>query len=487
MQNNQEDITVIPILKLNDDCLLEVFSYFTPKEVMKLENVCTTFERVAQMFYRTCTTMNVNEYLDEKEILEELSRKIGSYVRVLRSTMQTGGFLTAQVVKLLLPCYTNLEHLYLEEIAGLMDLAEHMAFLFTKLKTANLINCELSDEVGAWIQVATKIESLSLASNYIRGSFLPSMKHLSNLKEIDLSRCDKLESQYFLELCKNHPGLKSLGLLQWEHFSQMCVDTIFDYLKELETLKIGHLKYDKVRSKIKYDILADLPKLIHLEFLSCSGCNYFDLLMLLAYHDQLEYLHISLKAQDTYKYLAYDALIKFTKLKKFSICCFFLNKAILLEELLIKLKCKKNLEEVVIMFANVTNKGIYQFIRMCPKLNWIDLYNCKSITHEFLLLLNSHDVDWTSRHPLTIRMGVLDLESSDEDEFEEEDYEFEDEEVEDEEVEEDEETEAEEVEKEKIKDVEVDDNERDKDLSFLSVIFLIFFFMIFLQINVIRS
>ncbi|GAB0088930.1 hypothetical protein DMENIID0001_033960 [Sergentomyia squamirostris] len=384
MENQQEPIET-SILKLNDDCLLEVFLYLTPKKVLKLENVCTTFERVAQMYYKTCATMNMDKYLGEKEILEELSRKTGSYTNNLRATRRTGVFLKARVVIPLLPCYTNLEHLYLEGITGLMNLTEHMTFLFTKLKTVNLIDCELSDEVGAWIHVATKIESLGLARNYIRGSFLSSMKHLSNLKEIDLSSCFNLERRYFLEFCKNHPGLKSLGLMQWEQLNQMCVDTIFNYWKELETLKIGHMMFHETRIKIIFNALADLPKLIHLEFFSCGHLNISDFLLLLANHDQLEHLRISLSASD----IALQALTKFTKLKIFDIFCDFPTRPCL-DELLKNLQCKQVLEKVVLVTAIVTNKGIYEFIKMCPNLKLINLRLSERISDNLFMLLKPH-------------------------------------------------------------------------------------------------
>ncbi|GAB0096949.1 hypothetical protein DMENIID0001_125340 [Sergentomyia squamirostris] len=76
------------ILQLNDDCLLEIFSYFDLLQITRLRFVCTRFNEVAENAYRCCRILDCVELTKKRKMtgkkLEEIASKVGKFVHTLK-------------------------------------------------------------------------------------------------------------------------------------------------------------------------------------------------------------------------------------------------------------------------------------------------------------------------------------------------------------------------------------------------------------------
>ncbi|GAB0088929.1 hypothetical protein DMENIID0001_033950 [Sergentomyia squamirostris] len=420
------------ILILNDDCFLHIYSFLEHEDVLNMEMVCTRLEEVTNRFYRTYRVMDLDDGTWWRKLFKQLAPKVAEYVQNLKVVRSATINIRGRNVKPLLCLFTNLEHLHIEEFKKMMEYSHVMTTLFVKLKTAVLVNCDLTDEIGTWISGATQLQVLDVAANHeLTGDFL---LLLHNLKELSINSCDGIEARYFLQFCENNCTLKRLDVFYWYNLTQECVDAIAHYLKNTEILLIGHGDFNGYT--MTFDALGDLPNLKNLSFAYFGyneikdACTFVDLL---ANHNHLEYLHIEI---DPCK-RALRALTKFDKLKKLVLFC----EWVFIDEILQALQCKHVLEDVNLQATNVSNQGAISLIKSCPNLRKINLTCCKFITGKLLKDLRRHikersqplkitlqytDIDWNTVYDLGLQNNdMLDFNFNTDSELErtKEDYE----------------------------------------------------------------
>ncbi|GAB0086768.1 hypothetical protein DMENIID0001_009450 [Sergentomyia squamirostris] len=74
------------IIELNDDCLIEIFSYFSIRELVELDKVCPRFRDVADgYFYRKEKVLVINAKFQTQENVANLAERMGPFVPALEN------------------------------------------------------------------------------------------------------------------------------------------------------------------------------------------------------------------------------------------------------------------------------------------------------------------------------------------------------------------------------------------------------------------
>ncbi|GAB0088444.1 uncharacterized protein DMENIID0001_028620 [Sergentomyia squamirostris] len=385
-QNKQEyfkESSRKSIVDLNDDCLEEIFSYFSIEELVELDKVCPRFRNVAdEYFYRKQEVLEIFRDRHSSAVVADLAERVGPHVTTLRISIHIHydsfqiirniGFFRTLHVDYLKPLWIhciNLEHLITKEF----ELGVHLEFLktvFKNLKSVKLINCELTDEIGEYLKTASKLESLSLRGNFmISGSILPALK--DQLKEIDLRGCTYvLEGPYFGQFCRKNLKLESL-------LFDFPSDWVIEYLDELKNLRC--LRIEKVWVAISSPKVLGLPKLTLLEISGIANNDWNALINHLG--NSLEYLNICLIIFRNIEYI--DFLPKMTKLKVFKVMHYCFKDSDLLS---MNTESRKTLEHLEISGSNeITDEGLLKCLKDCPNIRKLGIFSCWNITDALII------------------------------------------------------------------------------------------------------
>ncbi|GAB0087216.1 hypothetical protein DMENIID0001_015000 [Sergentomyia squamirostris] len=390
-------------LKLNEYCLLKIFSHLELRDLVKLELVCQTFRRVVQKIYPTFTKLDtLEDGCNSTSITKGICVKIGRFVKTLRVIENSYQQKDRKILAIIFrncPNIQNFDFMDMTNIASnvlLSDLSEYVRTRHSNpnlIKRITLIACNISDMSDQvlrsleWIKSATGLEVVSFSMNSeVTGKCL---KYFKNLKEIDLHWCKSLQNNYFMNFCKSNQTLIKLNIKECFRIrcplpNQECINSIAENLQNLEVLAL-HCSY--ISNATKLSALADLPKL---KTLNLEYCNLLavPLLNRLAKHDHLKVLEWSLHEEEKNSARLFLATIKIQGLKEY---IFMDNsKRATITDELVQQAMMNNLEKLKILWSNVTDEGIYQFILKNPSLKIVDLTECNNITDEFAKKIIPH-------------------------------------------------------------------------------------------------
>ncbi|GAB0100523.1 uncharacterized protein DMENIID0001_165740 [Sergentomyia squamirostris] len=386
------------LLDLNDDCLEKIFSYFTIRELIDLENVCLRFWSIAECFYKKQDLLEINVEYHSKEHIGDLAVRLGPYVSKLNVTGRTNKiyvlkflskiddeprFIAVETFQPLWLHCSNLKLLIVQNV----DLRDHLPLMqetFKSLRVASMIRCGLTDEIGEYLKTADELHNLSLEGNpEIKGSFLPDLK--DQLKKIDLSRCENIfEGSAFAQFCQNNLKLETLSLslpLSYDPYTQP--DTIMEHLDKLKKLESLEMIYDAMAPPSEYSPV--FPKLKHLNLrpndylvfgLSSPMSNFLNSV---ATTDSVEDLYIGGSFD-----FDFDGLLpKFTRLVRFKVSM-IMNQFKESHHLAINMESRQTLEHLDIPQDQITEEGLLEFVKDCPKLKYLNIRLNHNITDDFV-------------------------------------------------------------------------------------------------------
>ncbi|GAB0100521.1 hypothetical protein DMENIID0001_165720 [Sergentomyia squamirostris] len=357
------------LLDLNDDCLEKIFSYFTIRELIDLENVCLRFWSIAECFYKKQDLLEINVEYHSKEHIGDLAKRLGPYVCQLNVTGQTNkiyvlkflskiddepGFIAVETFQPLWLHCTNLQLLIVQNV----DLRDHLPLMqetFKSLRVASMIRCGLTDEIGEYLKTADELHDLCLEGNpEIRGTFLPDLK--DQLKKIDLRRCVNIfQGSTFGQFCQNNLKLETLSLslpLSYDPYTQP--DTIMEHLDELKKLE-SQMTIFGLSSPMS-NFLNSVATTDSVEDLYIGGSFDFD----------------------------FDGLLpKFTRLVRFKVSM-IMNQFKESHLLAINMESRQTLEHLDIPQDQITEKGLLEFVKDCPKLKYLNIRLNHNITDDFV-------------------------------------------------------------------------------------------------------
>ncbi|GAB0098138.1 hypothetical protein DMENIID0001_138410 [Sergentomyia squamirostris] len=296
-----ENLKNPPILILNNDCLLKIFSYFDIVELIDLETVCERFFEVIREEYKIRRMFDYREVQSKHgkdqmtlELVTKIAERIGPYLHTLYFDSISSKNVVLQFATMLGQC-TNLEYLNIDdEMSKLLSDATIQELLVKRSGKLRKVNLKGSyDYVGKRYttlhdgntQFLQQVTSLSLSYIDVHGMWFT---NLPNLKEFIVQRVHGGRSDFgsFLTFCERQTTLEVLKIVNCDFFNDSCLEAITKHLRNLRCLEIqcGDKLFSNLRS------ISDLPHLTEIVILGPRPIQ--NLLDGLIVRNVLESLHI---------------------------------------------------------------------------------------------------------------------------------------------------------------------------------------------------
>lgn len=196
------------------------------------------------------------------------------------------------------------------------------------------------------------------------------------VKVLNLYACYNIQTSYMMDICEAMSNLRSLDIRRCERFSASFFRVMIKQCKNLEVLKMSCPQFP-------YENVTSLPQLKHLELINFSPHEMSErMLAALVAHkaDQLEILQIVAKNTLSIKHI--DLISRLRQLK----VLFAANNVAVDDDALIMFCQLQQLEELIIKgCSNITNRPLLGLVRSCQKLRVLNIQFCKQITIEFLI------------------------------------------------------------------------------------------------------
>lgn len=190
--------------QLDEDSLLEVFSYFSFDELLLMSRVCTRFLQLSRRCLRKIRYFDLDyrALVSRQQTEEQLSRlqdiltNVGSNLEAFRFS---GGFIMNEDLKrgiidgVSLTC-GGLQHLTINYVELREEHLVALTALLSQLTGLDLGRCTLRDDVfGPFITKATKLRVLAIPGNAeLRGEFFEQWHGCQLVEQLDVSYCYSL-------------------------------------------------------------------------------------------------------------------------------------------------------------------------------------------------------------------------------------------------------------------------------------------------------
>ncbi|KAG8225983.1 hypothetical protein J437_LFUL005337 [Ladona fulva] len=375
------------INNLNDDCLFEIFSYFSIKEKVELELVCRKWRRVLLDQWKMTTHLNFEKEHHFEElnisILQGILEKCGPSIQ--RIDLPQFHILRRSTVHMIANYCINLRHLSIQNLAfslkdvkGLISNCKHLKSLELKrlLSRKHKNPLETLDFIRPLLE-RIPLESFVFMHKKDHCKFLSSLP--PTLKHLELISCSKLWESSLIS-----------GLAKVTNLQSFKTSEVFDGLFYREDLYSNMSNVDEFCATsinvISYWMPFPLHKHLHnLRKLSLKNSNFVDDSVLANISEgckKLEVLDISgYQSYYNNKRVVSDqgiaALVKNCALTDFSIsyCPGLTDYGLSLMAYagkLKKLSCTS--------CQNITDVGCSQLISLCIDLELLNVENCRNIS-----------------------------------------------------------------------------------------------------------
>lgn len=405
------------IFDLNFDCLVHIVSYLGLKDMANLDLVSDKFKPSTENSYKKYKSFDFKSIPPVKRrywcdlvnffAVRTILKQIGSHLtsitinrHVLNINTETN---PQHFLELVLSFCLNLENICIEGITLNDEMLKKMKILFTKLKSIQLISCNIDDSIiGEYLETAKFLQKLDF------DDILTSGKCISNIKNIislNLSFCQMVQPNYFADFCKNNKNLVQLNIIRCEQLTSSSVVEITTNLLDLEELAISG-SYNLLTSN---DLLkfANLPKLKKL-IIKCykSTADVYDLLAKLAKIDKLQVLELT-EIPCTNKF--FKALFSFTKLEVLDLQNDWtgLGDFDYDDTWLSRLQMKKNIKELHFFAGcyDIKEASLISFVENSPNIRVLDVSIYSAITNKFYYRVSTFLKKQNRKHCLTVEVN----------------------------------------------------------------------------------
>lgn len=246
------------LFMLNDDCLMEIFSYVDLRDLQTLAGVCWRFKSICENMYTRYKSLDLEPYgympLREFHLM---LHNVGTSLQSLKMSFKP----EVEWLVLLAKYCKSLRSFSFEGYSTRFNV-KRIRGIFRNLQRLDLIDCGLSDKCLSCLlhasrrtlETASVLEELNISrNNNLTGSALVD---IVGLKAIDMNLCRQLQPEFFLKFVAKNKNLCKLSIIDCEHLDKTCIEAIASHLLELEELQVSDI-YDD-------DYLDPLLKIQHL-------------------------------------------------------------------------------------------------------------------------------------------------------------------------------------------------------------------------------
>lgn len=315
------------VLDLNDDCLLEIFSYLNCIDLSACNQTSVRFSQIAgEVFRKKHTSINLTdtvlgEYSNVGSShltllqIRNLFVSFGSQIRKLKvASMSFKEENRYRVLDLIMRSCAQLRALCLTGFSIKESLYKPGNTFFYNLEELSLSLCELNDSIRRVFVQCHSLRKLTIQSDSnLNGSCLA--MQFPRLESITLIMNSDIETQNLYTFFRLNPQLIAIKIF---HCGGCIFDEIFpkiaNLLPNLESLSIEVDYFQNFVSNIMH--LLRLDKLKELQ-LNCSMYSIASFIDELAKKDTIEVLHLSDGLLNDH---LIDALVKCKRLKSLKLC-----------------------------------------------------------------------------------------------------------------------------------------------------------------------
>ncbi|KAL7031948.1 hypothetical protein ACKWTF_007178 [Chironomus riparius] len=250
------------ILCLNQDCLNNIFKYFTIYELIDIEETCSAFKATCEEIY---STKKFHSYRIElrylrAEYLDAIFERIGDTLRSFE--FSGGGIMDEGIKQTVIDAVSNncmkLNKLSLNYLHFDNNQFRELQKCFTNLTYLDLSRCNISESRIDCLdgEKFKNIKTLKLAGNVqMSGAFFKSMKHVEKLNATYCYELRYFEFQQFLKNCINLIELDVSASCQVIPEDQDILEQILQYQPNIERLimnDVGIERNKEILSKFKH-------------------------------------------------------------------------------------------------------------------------------------------------------------------------------------------------------------------------------------------
>lgn len=365
-----------PILQLNSDCLLAIYKYLTPTDVVNMSDTCTQLRAFADdNIYRKYKKLDFKfvDQLPRGQItlsqLRNLLKHFGEYIETVHVTDSAFVSSTYRYILFLLKFCKNLQNLYISTYS-FSETDYKMFRTRSDVRSITLDDCSgITDDWVTVMKNFPRLETLRIRNNReIKGQMFATIRNLTHLSLIG---CSNIITEHIKAVFVQNTTLRSLTMKQCGSLSSEIFSEIPKYLPDLEHLCI-HL--NTLNGPNQLNCLADLNHLTKLQLIS-SMFNVSTYLSKLGDRNLLEELDVVCSSFDSE---TCTILKKFKKLKILRIRSPFMEDSNMMDLLAVQLP---TLEELYCSGCHsVTDDVLVKFVKMSKNLTTLTIKCSMGVT-----------------------------------------------------------------------------------------------------------
>ncbi|XP_074604046.1 uncharacterized protein LOC141857447 [Brevipalpus obovatus] len=270
-------------------------------------------------------------------------------------------------------CCPKIERLYAKSARFEGASLESLAKYCPGLKSLHLPGCEFLDENNfeGFLKVAEGLEYLTLTDNWnITGECF---NHFQKIKDLDLSGCKKLTDENFTKLAEKCSA--SLQQLAVREISMRRLAIICESFPNLHTLDIGCIEEGSGCPTLDRITSSQLEKLEHLRiyglYAKITDREFFEMIKPARKLKKLFLPHCNWVT---------DEMLSTTLTVCKEIESLEVSSHKITDQSLISVTQLESLVELNLSFTKVTDGGIMKLLSECPKLTFLNVDDCYSVS-----------------------------------------------------------------------------------------------------------
>lgn len=367
-----ESVTKTKLLGLNDDCLVEIFSYLDAVDLCAVNQIAGRLHRIAQQVFRmhftTLDLSHISSMVNYYELTLYKARNLfqcfgASIVQLKVAALAFKLEKRSRVVDLIVRHCSNLKSLEFIDFQFRNTRIAHVQKFLGNLHELTLTRCNLQGCLRNLFRECVQLKSLVIQTDTnLNGACLE--WEFPQLESATLTMRDDISLHSFYTFLRMNPQLKSLELY---HCDDETFDPIATNLPQLERLSVEVSYF--------YDYVENLKSLLQLNHLkelklNCSLYPISTFVDALAAKDTIEVLHISEGVLNDH---LIEALSKCKRLRSLKLC----SMPNVHDKFLIGLaKNLPNLNEFYIRRCQaMTNRGVLAFVEIATQLHSLSISN----------------------------------------------------------------------------------------------------------------
>lgn len=265
LSDDHYDPTKKSLLVLNDDCLLEIFSYLDIDALCNFALAHKRLRGIAELIFESKSRTIISSATTKKRtelVLKTFGHLCTNY-RIKNVWHSYADYSSDLLYALTKYCSGNLKRLYLERIVLKGEVVEKSRSLFESLEKLTLTSCSnLGRAFSEVFQYSNELKSLKVYGceyTTLECDFI--MHHFPKLESVRFCSLSTLEDYHLKAFIEKNPNLKKLKINDCPKITTSIYEVVSQHLKSLKDLRICEINFTNEENIMHITKLTNLKKL----------------------------------------------------------------------------------------------------------------------------------------------------------------------------------------------------------------------------------